>query len=87
MDLLEVYEGLKDRIVHVHLSDFDGKEHRLPGTGHLPLAALLRRLHRDGYQGAVSLEVGPEVLEAEDESQVLAHLDRALRFFREHTTG
>jgi sugar phosphate isomerase/epimerase len=28
-DLLEIYEGLKDQIVHIHLSNYDGKEHRL----------------------------------------------------------
>jgi len=41
-DLLAVYEQLKERIVHVHLSDFDGQEHRLLGSGQLPLAELLR---------------------------------------------
>jgi sugar phosphate isomerase/epimerase len=84
LDLLAVYEKLKARIVHLHLSNFNGKEHRLPENGHLPLGELLQRLTRDDYNGAVSLEVGPEVLEAEDESQVRAHLHQAVRFFREH---
>ena len=83
-DLLDVYERLKERIVHVHLSNFNGQEHRLPEDGHLPLAELLRRLRRDGYEGAVSLEVGPEVLQAEDEGQVRRHLRRVVAFFREH---
>ncbi len=87
LDLLAVYERLKARIVHVHLSDFDGQEHRLPGSGHLPLAQLLQRLERDGYQGAVSLELGPEVLEAKDESRVSVHLRRAVEFCREHLAG
>ena len=82
-DLLAVYEQLKGRIVHVHLSNFDGREHRLPESGRLPLGELLQRLARDGYAGAVSLEVGPEVLEAEDEARVRAHLRRAVRFCRE----
>ncbi len=81
-DLLAVYEQLKARIVHVHLSDFSGKEHRLPEDGHLPLAELLRRLQQDGYEGAVSTEVGPEVLQAEDERLVRAHLRRVLDFCR-----
>lgn len=85
LDLLEVYEQLKTRISHVHLSNFDGQEHRLPEDGHLPLAELLRRLTRDGYQGAATVEVGPEVLEAEDEGLVHVHLQRAVQFFREHT--
>lgn len=87
LDPVAVYDRLRGRIVHVHLSDFDGREHRLPGTGHLPLARLLRRLADDGYRGAVSLEVGPEVLEAQDEAQVRAHLQRAVAFCREHLRG
>jgi len=87
LDLLAVYEQLKARIVHVHMSDFDGREHRLPETGHLPLAGLLQRLARDGYRGAVTLEVGPEALEAEDEAQVRAHLRQAIQFFRSHMPG
>jgi sugar phosphate isomerase/epimerase len=86
-DVLDAYERLKKRIVHVHLSDFDGHEHRLPGTGRLPLAGLLRRLSQDGYKGTVTLELGPEVLEAEDEGRVRAHLQQAVAFWREHTSS
>jgi sugar phosphate isomerase/epimerase len=85
LDPLAVYERLKERVVHVHLSNFDGREHRLPQDGHLPLGELLQRLARDGYQGAVTVEVGPEVLEAEDESQVRAHLEQVVDFCRLHT--
>jgi sugar phosphate isomerase/epimerase len=84
-DLLAIYDQLKARIVHVHLSDFNGREHQLPDNGHLPLGELLLRLTQDGYSGAVTLEVGPEILEAEDEGQVRAHLRRAVDFFRAHT--
>jgi len=83
-NLLAVYEQLKERIVHVHLSNFDGTEHRLPEDGHLPLGELLQRLARNGYGGAVSLEFQPGALGAEDESQVRAHLRQALAFCREH---
>jgi sugar phosphate isomerase/epimerase len=85
-DLLAVYEQLKARIVHVHLSNYDGNEHRLLESGRLPLAELLGRLQRDGYEGAVTLEVGPEVLRAEDEGLVRAHLQRMVAFFRQHTS-
>jgi sugar phosphate isomerase/epimerase len=87
MDLLEVYDQLKERIVHVHLSNFNGREHRLPEDGHLPLTSLLQRLCRDGYSGAVTLELDPAPLEAEDEALVLDHLCQAVRFYREHTGG
>ena len=85
-DLLSTYEQLKARVVHVHLSDFDGTEHQLPEEGHLPLAEFLQALSYDGYRGAVSLECNPVVLEAEDEGRVLAHLREAVRFYREHTS-
>jgi len=84
-DLLAVYERLKERIAHVHLSDFDGREHRLPGTGHLPLGELLGRLARDGYDGAVTCEFGPEALGAEDDALALENLRQVVRFCREHT--
>jgi sugar phosphate isomerase/epimerase len=86
LDLLGAYERLKERIVHVHLSNYDGAQHRLPEGGHLPLWEFLGRLQRDGYPGAVALEVGPEVLEAENETRVREHLRRAVAYCREHAT-
>lgn len=84
MDPVAVYERLKARIVHVHLSNYDGLEHRRPEAGDLPLAELLERLARDGYAGTVTIELGPEVLEAEDEDRVRAHLRRGVEFCRKH---
>jgi sugar phosphate isomerase/epimerase len=84
LDPLEVYERLKARIVHIHLSNFDGEEHRLPQEGHLPLAEFLQRLSRDGYDSAVSVELSPDVLQPEDETQVRLHLQAAAAFCREH---
>ena len=86
-DLLAVYERLKERIVHIHLSDFDGQEHRLLGTGKLPLAEFLHRLQRDRYEGAVSVELGPQALQAEDADLAQARLQQALAFCREHLAG
>lgn len=81
---LAVYEQLRERVVHVHLSNYDGREHRLPPDGHLPLAELLRALARDGYQGAITIETSPEVLDAGDEAKCLAALRRTLAFCRSH---
>jgi len=77
------YEQLRSRVIHVHLSNFNGREHRRPDDGHLPLKRFLQRLVQNGYQGVVSMELDPEVLGAEDETQVLAHLRRAVHFCRE----
>jgi sugar phosphate isomerase/epimerase len=84
-DLLSAYETLRDRIAHVHLSNYDGRQHRAPEDGHLPLDALLRRLAEDGYQGAISVESNPAAMGAEDEAECRAMLTRTLAFCREHT--
>jgi len=85
MDPLAVYERLKERVAHVHLSDFKETEHLLPGDGYLPLGQLLERLARDGYGGAVTVELGPEALYAEDEARAKERLHQAVAFCREHT--
>lgn len=87
LDPVEVYGRLGARVVHIHLSNFDGEEHKLPHDGHLPLAELLHRLKRDGYEGAVSVELRPDVLQADDEERVRVHLRRAFAFCREHLAG
>jgi sugar phosphate isomerase/epimerase len=84
LDPVEVYERLKARIVHVHLSNFDGEEHRLPQEGHLPVADFLQRLKQDEYEGAVSVELNPDVLQVEDEGQVRIRLQSTVAFCREH---
>jgi len=84
LDPLVVYEQLRGRVVHVHLSNYDGREHCSPPDGHLPLAELLRRLARDGYQGVITVETDPSALDAGDETKCLAALRRALAFCRSH---
>jgi sugar phosphate isomerase/epimerase len=87
IDLLAAYERLRRQVIHVHVSDFDGREHRLPGQGQLPLSDLLRRLAGDGFEGAISVELGPDVLQAEDEALVRGHLREAVVFCRQHLAG
>jgi sugar phosphate isomerase/epimerase len=82
-DLLEVYETLRDRISHVHLSNYDGREHRAPMEGRLPLGAFLRRLAEDGYTGVVSVESSPDAMGAEDAGECRAILERTLAFCRD----
>ncbi len=84
LDPLTVYEQWKDRVIHVHLSNFNGLEHRLLKDGHLPLGRFLQHLTVEGYRGAVSVELHPEVLQAEDEAHVRKHLMAAVRFCRKH---
>jgi sugar phosphate isomerase/epimerase len=86
-DLLGVYEALSQRLVHVHLSNYNGKEHRAPTDGHLPLAALLQRLAEDGYTGAISVESCPEGMQAEDAELCRAALAETLAFCRQYVKG
>jgi sugar phosphate isomerase/epimerase len=87
LDPLEVYGRLSARVVHIHLSSFDGEEHKLPHDGHLLLGEFLAQLKRDGYDGAVSVELRPDVLQADDEEQVRVHMRRAFTFCRDHLAG
>jgi sugar phosphate isomerase/epimerase len=87
LDPLNVYHRTKERVSHVHLSNFNGQEHRRLEDGHLPLADLLRALRDDGYQGAVVVELDPESLDAADETQALAHLKNQVAFCRQHFEG
>jgi len=64
LDPAEIYGQLAGRVRHIHLSNFNGREHRRPEDGHLRLDRLLARLAADGYAGAVSLELSPDALNA-----------------------
>ena len=64
LEAADVYPRLNGRVRHVHLSNYDGKEHRRPEAGCLKLDRLLARLAVDDYQGAVSLEMSPDALDA-----------------------
>ncbi len=54
-----VYESLKGQISHVHLSNYDGREHRLPFHGRLRLEELLSSLRANAFGGIVAVELDP----------------------------
>lgn len=86
-DILDAYERLKDKIAHIHLSNYNldrHQEHCLPMEGILPLDELLQRLKRDNYQHAICLEVNPIALEAGREEDVLKNMKESLDFCRWH---
>jgi sugar phosphate isomerase/epimerase len=83
LDPAEVYGRWRDRVQHVHLSNFDGREHRRPEAGQLRLDRLLARLAAGGYAGAVALELHPDALEAgADDARVVELLATSLRLCR-----
>jgi sugar phosphate isomerase/epimerase len=81
---VEAYRQWRSRVYHVHLSNFNGREHRRPEDGHLRLDRLLSELAADGYAGAVSLELHPDALEAgRADERVLELLRASLAVCRE----
>jgi sugar phosphate isomerase/epimerase len=84
LDPVDVYPRLNSRVRHVHLSNYDGREHRRPEDGRLRLKEFLGRLAADNYQGAVSLELFPEVLDAGSaDEKVVERMAMSLRYCRE----
>ena len=60
MDILDAYNEMKPRLVHIHLSNNagDGRDGHLElEQGILPLDRLLAELRRTAYSGAISLEL------------------------------
>ena len=77
LEPVEVYARWREKINHIHLSNFDGREHCRPEQGVLHLDRLLAQLATDGYQGAIALELHPEALEAGSSDDRIVELLRA----------
>lgn len=86
-DLLHFYRQVKARVAHVHLSNYNGREHQLLHNGRLPLAALLAELAHDNFDGLVSLELGPISLQADDEIKLKQNLQDSLVFCQQALTS
>lgn len=83
VDLLEAYTVFRDRIVNIHLSDYDGRsQHLLPGTGYLPLERLLTQIKRDGYDGIITLETCPAAMEHGDKVKAERNAEVGLKYIR-----
>lgn len=80
----DAYRAAGARVCHVHLSNYNGREHRLPMKGNLNLRAFLNALAQDSYAGTISLEVHPAVLEFSSRQRVRKHMKESLDFCREH---
>ena len=92
LDPLMVYQRVRERVAHVHLSNArrEGRrvrEHRRLEDGFLPLDALISRLAQEGYAGIATVELHPDALEAEDEKKARFHLGQQIAFCRQHGGG
>lgn len=60
VDLFEAWTALRERVIHLHVSDNfgNGKDDHAPvGSGVLPLDSFLAHVGRSGYRGSVTLEL------------------------------
>ena len=87
LDPLEAYDRWGQRVKHVHLSNFDGSEHRRPEDGSLRLGALLSRMAADGYSYSISLELQPDALEAGAPDSRIVDLLRGSLYFCRKAVG
>lgn len=77
LEPVDVYGRWGTHIRHIHLSNFDGREHRLPHLGRLRLDRLLAALAVDNYTGAVSFELHPDALDAGSADEHVVELLRS----------
>ncbi|RME48031.1 MAG: sugar phosphate isomerase/epimerase [Chloroflexi bacterium] len=87
IDPCMAYQVWGARVAHVHLSNFNGAEHRLLNDGHLRLDYLLERLGIEGYDGIITLEFNPASLQAENGERVRENLEESLAFCQQHLTA
>lgn len=84
VDPLAAYRAARPRVRHVHLSNYDGREHRLPQRGQLDLGAFLRALAADAFNGTVSVELHPDALGFPDDAAIRRNLRETVAFCRAH---
>ena len=76
----DVYARWRQRVRHVHVSNFDGQQHCLPLDGHLDLGRFLGALAADGYAGNTTMELRPPAVGAgSSDSQIEQALTANLR--------
>jgi len=84
LDPAEVFTRLGERVRHIHLSNFDGREHLELRSGCLDLAEFLRRTATESYPGGYCLELVSERFPSRNPDSIPALLRDNLAFIREH---
>ncbi len=84
LDPVAAYERLKEGLVLVHVSNYDGREHQPLSTGLLDIGGFLSHLARDGYAGHVTLELMPDNFPDRSEATARRILAGDLALLREY---
>lgn len=83
MEPVETYPQLEGRVAHIHLSNYDGREHIRPEIGRLHLDKFLSHLTQTGYGGHITLELEPEDLGAgQPDAAIINRLKTSLHHCR-----
>ncbi|HYY77721.1 MAG TPA: sugar phosphate isomerase/epimerase [Actinomycetes bacterium] len=86
LDLLAAWDELEDRVVHLHVSNNDGRgrdTHGLLERGVLPVPAFLERLGAERHEGAITLELDVRPW-ADDRAALLRVLTDSVATARRH---
>jgi sugar phosphate isomerase/epimerase len=79
LEPVEIYKKLEGRVGHIHLSNYDGREHVRPESGRLQLDRFLKYLKESGYAGLITLELQPDDLGAgQSDNIILENLHTSL---------
>jgi sugar phosphate isomerase/epimerase len=76
LDPTPIFAAWGDRVGHIHLSNYNGREHRRPEHGELDLERFIQTLVAHEYPGAVSLELHPDALSAGKADEIVIALMR-----------
>jgi len=87
IDPISAFDRFRWKIGHIHLSNYDGREHLELRTGFLDLAAFLRHVTASGYRGGYCLEIMPEYFDSHDVDSTVRLLSENLAFIREGIAG
>lgn len=88
LEPVEIYPTLEGRVQHIHLSNYDGREHIRPENGRLHLNKLLSHLAKTNYSRLISLELQPDDLGAgESDIIIIDRLKTSLSHCRNWTSS
>ncbi|MDF1512261.1 MAG: sugar phosphate isomerase/epimerase [Anaerolineae bacterium] len=83
LEPVEVYSRWAGRVKHIHLSNYNGRQHRRPEDGDLRLDHLVAHLAETGYNGTISIETSPDALDAGcDDEHMVKLLTNSLQYCR-----
>jgi sugar phosphate isomerase/epimerase len=71
LEPVDIFPQLKGKVGHIHLSNYDGREHIRPENGRLHLDKLLAHLTKIEYPGLITLELQPDDLGAGQPDQTI----------------